>query len=80
MQHDLSNLQRFVPRKPGKLATSAPGVSGRSDSQRKAHALEKNCVASCWTNCIARCNRALRLTMSVLYDYNNKRVGRSTES
>ena len=47
MQRNLSNLQRFVPRKPSELATGAPGsVVGRI--YKEIRTVGKNCVASCW--------------------------------
>ena len=48
VQRNLSNLQRFVPRKPGETRYWRARVGGRSDLQRNQRTLGKNCVASCW--------------------------------
>ena len=60
VQRNLSNLQRFVPRKPCDIRYWRAGVGGRSDLQRNQRTLGENCVASCWRG-VTLCNGSCKL-------------------
>ena len=75
----LSNLQRFVPRKPGETRYWRSGVGGRSDLQRNQRTLGENCVASCCrgvTLCNGSC-KLLRLLRKVELDSTSCNVARN---
>ena len=75
----LSNLQRFVPRKPGETRYWCAGVGGRTDLQRNQRTPGENCVASCWrgvTLCNGSC-KLLRLLRKVELDSTSCNVARS---
>ena len=79
MQRNLSNLQRFVPRKPGGTRYWSAGVGGRSDLQRNQRTLGDNCVARCWrgvTLCNGSC-KLLRLLRKVELDSTSCNVARN---
>ena len=79
VQRNLSNLQRFVPRKPGGTRYWPAGVGGRSDLQRNQRTLGENCVARCWrgvTLCNGSC-KLLRLLRKVELDSTSCNVARN---
>ena len=79
VQRNLSNLQRFVPRKPCDIRYWRAGVGGRSDLQRNQRTLGENCVASCWrgvTLCNGSC-KLLRLLRKVELDSTSCNVARN---
>ena len=79
VQRDLSNLQRFVPTKPGKTRYWHAGVGGRSDLQRNQRPLGKNCVSSCCRG-VTLCNggcKLLRLIRKVELDSTSCNVARN---
>ena len=79
VQCNLSNLQRFVPRKPCDIRYWRAGVGGRSDLQRNRRTLGENCVASCRrgvTLCNGSC-KLLRLLQKVELDSTSCNVARN---
>ena len=79
VQRNLSNLQRFIPRKPCDIRYWRAGVGGRSDLQRHQRALGENCAASCWrgvTLCNGSC-KLLRLLRKVELDSSSCNVARN---
>ena len=78
VQRNLSNLQRFVPRKPCDIRYWRAGV-GRIYKRTNQRTLGENCVASCWrgvTLCNGSC-KLLRLLRKVELDSTSCNVARN---